>query len=65
MNGGKGRKGDLNASQLCLAENAGLPGAGHGKKARVLYGNGVTTVPDVHAVMAWAARAWPPTRDKP
>ena len=35
------------------------------KKARLLYGNGVTIVPNVHAVMAWAAREWPPTRDKP
>jgi len=25
------------------------------KKARLLYGNGVTIVPNVHAVMAWAA----------
>lgn len=53
MNGGKERKVNLNASHLCLAENTGLPAAGQYK---VLYGNGAVMVPNVHAVMAWAAR---------
>ena len=53
MNGGKGRKENLNASLLCLTENAGLP-----KQVAAdsnLYGNGVAIVPKVHAVIAWAA----------
>ncbi len=55
MNGGKGRKGSLNALHLCLSENAGLPVAGY-QESGILYGNGVTMVPKVHAVMAWAAK---------
>jgi hypothetical protein len=54
MNGRKGRTEYLNASQLCRAENAGLPVPGDCKHS-TLDGNGVTIVPNVHAVMAWAA----------
>jgi len=54
MNGGKERKENLNVSNLCLAENAGLPKQDIAN--RILYGNGVTIVPNVQAVMAWAAR---------
>ena len=53
MNGGQGRKENLKASQLCLAENAGLPV--QVSQNDDLYGNGVTIVPNVHAVMGWAA----------
>ncbi len=52
MNGGKGRKENLNASQLCLTVNVGLPK----QDKQILHGNGVTVVPNVHAVMAWAAK---------
>ena len=53
MHGGKERKGNLSASQLCLARNAGFPGAGHlTKEGRDLYGNGVVIVPNVPAVTA-------------
>ncbi len=55
MNGGKGRKENLNASHLCLSKNAGLPKQGI-RKPETLQGNRVTVVPNVHAVMAWAAR---------
>ena len=55
MNGGKGRTEYLNASHLRLSENVGLPIAGLLEKERILYGNGVTIVPNVHAVIAWAA----------
>ena len=44
------------ASHLCLAENAGLPVPGY-VKSTTLDGNGVTIVPNVQAVMAWAARS--------
>jgi hypothetical protein len=54
MNGGKERTGNLNVSHLCLIENAGLPKQVYCKSD--LYGNGVAIVPNVHAVMAWAAR---------
>jgi hypothetical protein len=56
MHGGKGRKENLNASHLRRAENTGLPVPGHLQKSKALDGNGVTIVPNVHAVMAWAAR---------
>lgn len=49
----KSEKGNLNASHLGLVENAGLPKQ---DSERDLYGNGVIIVPNVHAVMAWAAR---------
>ena len=52
INGGKERKENLNASHLCLIGNAGLPVPG----TKHLDGNGVTVVPNVHAVMAWAVR---------
>jgi hypothetical protein len=55
MNGGKGRKGDLNVPKLYLSENMGLPVPGN-LNNRGLDGNGVTIVPNVHAVMAWAVR---------
>ena len=51
MNGGKGRKENLNVPHLHQTENAGFPIAG---PETALYGNGVTIVPNVHAVMAWA-----------
>jgi len=56
MNGGKGRTENLNASNFCLARNMGLPVAGLPTKDGDLYGNGAPMVPNVHAVMAWAAR---------
>lgn len=56
INGGKERKGNLNVSHLCLTENAGVPVPGNVKKNKSLDGNGVTIVPNVHAVMAWAAK---------
>jgi hypothetical protein len=54
INGGKERKGNLNVSHFYLIENAGLPKQVY--RQSDLYGNGVTIVPNVHAVMAWAAR---------
>ena len=59
MYGGKGRKENRQVHHmLCLTENAGLPVPGEVKKRKstALDGNGVTIVPNVHAVMAWAAR---------
>ena len=56
MNGGKERKENLNASHFCLAGNMGLPVAGLPTKGGDLYGNGAAIVPNVYAVMAWAAR---------
>jgi len=35
MNGGKGRKGNLNVTNLCLSRNAGLPIAGYFNKGPV------------------------------
>jgi hypothetical protein len=54
MNGVTGRKENLSAPHLCLAENVGLPEAG--AQITPLYGNGVTVVPNVHVVMTWAAQ---------
>ena len=53
MNGGKERKENLNASQLCLIKNVGLPKQ-ECWTTNDLQGNGVAIVPNVHAVMAWA-----------
>ena len=54
MNGGTARTEHLSASYLCLSENAGLPVAG--LFIGDLYGNGVTIVPKIRAVMARAVR---------
>jgi len=55
MKGGKERRGNLHASYFCLVGNMGLPEAGLPIDGD-LYGNGAPMVPNVHAVMAWAAR---------
>jgi hypothetical protein len=45
----------LNASHLCLSQNVGLPKQDTWN-TKILHGNRVTIVPNVHAVMAWAAK---------